>query len=262
MEGEIEQMGSTTTPTTSRSRLLPLRIFGWLLGVGTIGFSLLFVVGSLLTDDPIERSHRFHYLAGLAGGGLIGLFSILWVMRPERTAFFHVLVAQSLAWLIGGLMGGDLVTGFYISGVIGLLILAALYPARRSLLRLPGRPSVAMLTYTLIAAFPAWIYAVTYAELQHGPASDPHVQMHHWSGVAVAAVAIVAAGIASSLRGEGWRVASAATAGAAALFGVAGLIFSETPGAPDQAWSWIAIAAGIGFWLLSGIQASWESTRA
>jgi hypothetical protein len=119
-----------------------------------------------------------------------------------------------------------------------------------------------LLTYALLAAIPAWIYAVTMAELQHGPASDPHVEMHHWSGVAVAALAIVGAGMAASLRGIGWRFASAATAVAAVLFGFAGLVFSGSPGAPESGWSWLAVAAGIGFWLLTTVEASREAAPA
>jgi hypothetical protein len=126
-------------------------------------------------------------------------------------------------------------------------------------MRLPGRPSISLLTYALLCTIPAWIYAVTYAELQHGPASDPHVELHHWSGVAVAALAIAGAGLATSLRGVGWQVSAAATAAAAVGFGLSGLVFSELRGAPpDLAWSWLAVAAGIGFWLLASIESARE----
>lgn len=255
-------MGGTSTSTTSRGRVVAFQIVGWVFGLGTILFSLVFVALSLLTDDPVERSHRFHYLAILAGNGLIGVFSILWVVDPERTAYFHALVGQALAWSFGGLMGGDPVTGFYVTGAIGLVILTLLHPDPRSQLRLSGRPSVAMLTYAVITAIPAWIYAVGSAELQHGPTSDPHVQMHHWSGIAVAALSILAAAIASSLRGTGWMAVATVAAAAAVLFGIAGLVFSDLPGAPDAGWSWIAVAAGIGFWLLSRVEGSRETARA
>jgi hypothetical protein len=171
-----------------------------------------------------------------------------------------VLVAQAFAYLFGGLMGGDLISGFWFTGVVGLVVLGALAPDRRRLFRLPGHPSVALLTYALLCAIPAWIYAVTNAELQRlGSPSDPHVELHHWSGVAVAALAIAGTGLASSLRGEGWRFAAAATAIAAVAFGIAGLTFSGEPGAPSNAWSWLVVAAGIGFWLLARIEAAREA---
>jgi hypothetical protein len=253
---------STSIRSGSKGRLLAFRIAGWLIGLSTILLSLFYIVVSVISGDPLDRIHRFHNLGGFAGGGLIGVFSIVFVLRPEWTAAFHVLLAQAAAWLIGGLMGGDVVSGFYISAPIGLIVLTALHPDPRSLMRLPDHPSVALLTYALIVAVPAWIYAVAEAELQHGPSSDPHVQMHHWSGVAVAALGIVLAAIAVSLRGRGWQLGATITAGAAVLFGLAGLVFSDFAGAPAAGWSWIVIAAGIGFWILSRVEASREAGSA
>jgi hypothetical protein len=253
-------MGSAYTPPAPRGRLLAFRIVGWLLGVVTILPSLAYILLSLVSDDPVERSHRFHYLGGFAGFALIGVFSIVFVMQPSLLAAWHVLVAQVLAWLIGGLMGGDLISGFYITALVGLVLLAVLHPDPRSLLRLPGRPSIPLMIYALLCVIPAWIYAVTYAELQHGPATDPHVELHHWSGVAVAALAIAGAAIATSLRGAGWQIAATVTAAAGVAFGLAGLVFSERPGAPEIGWSWLVVAAGIGFWLLARIEAAREAS--
>jgi len=244
----------------SRGRMPAFRIVGWLMGVATIGLYLPFLVVSFVSDDPSQTIHRFHVVGAFAGLALIGVFSIVFVLRAESTSAWHVLVAQTLAYLFGGLMSGDLISGFWITGVVGLILLGALAPDRRQLFRLPGHPSVALLAYALLCAIPAWIYAVTNAELQRtGAPSDPHVELHHWSGVAVAALAIAGAGLATSLRAEGWRVAAAATAIAAVTFGVAGLIFSGDAGAPAEAWSWLAIAAGIGFWLLARIEAAREA---
>ena len=240
--------------------MLAFRIVGWLLGALTILPSLAYILLSLLTDDPVERSHRFHLVGGFAGFALIGVFSIVFVIRPAWLSAWHVLVAQTLAWLIGGLMGGDLISGFYITALVGLVLLAALHPDPRSLLRLPGRPSIPLMIYALLCAVPAWIYAVTYAELQHGSETDSHVQMHHWSGVAIAALAIMGAGLATSLRGAGWQVSAAATALASVLVGLAALVFSDYPGAPDAGWAWLAVAAGIGFWLLARVEARREAS--
>jgi hypothetical protein len=251
------QIGSNAT--TSGRRLLAFRIVGWLLGVVTIVLLLPFAILALVADNPVERSHRFHVVGAFPGLILIGVFAIVFVMRPAWIAAWHVLVAQALAYLFGGLMGGDLISGFWITGLVGLVLMGVLAPDRRSLLRFPGHPSVALLTYALLCAIPAWIYAVVFAELQHGSPTDPHVELHHWSGVAVAALAIAGAGLATSLRGEGWRMASAATAIAAVAFGLAGLAFPDEPGAPDRAWSWLAVAAGIGYWLLARIEAAREA---
>jgi hypothetical protein len=245
--------------TTSMSRgSLAFRIVGWVLGVLTLGYSIFFTVDSIVSSDLDAQIHRFHNLGGLAGGGLIGVFAILFVLRPAWIAVFHALVAQALAWTFGGLMGGDLISGLLFIAPVGLVVLAVLHPDPRSLLRLPGRPSVALLTYALICTIPAWIYAVINAELQHGPATDPHVEFHHHSGVAISALAIAGAALATSLRGVGWQVVGTITAVAAILFGVAGVAFADLAGAPEVGWSWLAIAAGIGFWILVRIEAARE----
>lgn len=245
-------------PTVTGPRVRAFKIVGWVIGVLTIGYSVFFILTSIASDAPSDQIHRFHNLGGFAGGGLIGVFSILFVLQPERLSFFHALVAQALAYLIAGLMGGDLISGFLFIGMVGLVLLAVLHPDPRSLFRLPGRPSVAMLTYALLVAVPAWIYAVEMAQLQHGPATDPHVEFHHWSGMAISALGLVGAAFAASLRGDGWTTTAGIGSVAAVLFGLAGLVFSEDAGAPGTGWSWVAIAAGIGFWLLTQIEAGRE----
>jgi hypothetical protein len=42
------------------------------------------------------------------------------------------------------------------------------------------------------------------------------------------------------------------------VFGLGGVVYSDYAGAPPSGWSWIAIAAGIGFWLLARIEAARE----
>ena len=41
---------------------------------------------------------------------------------------------------------------------------------------------------------------------------------------------------------------------------LAGLAFSDRPGAPEAGWSWLAVAAGIGFWLLARIESAREAS--
>jgi hypothetical protein len=249
---------ATTTSYAPGAKLTAFRVVGVILGAFAVLPSVVFVLLALVSDDRIEVSHRFHYVAVLAGLSLIGVFSVLFAFRPGSRAYFHAVVLQALVWLIAGLMGGDLVGGLWFTGPLGLVLLIALHPDPGSLRRLPGRTSVALLTYAMLTAIPAWIYAVTMAELQGGPASDPHVAAHHWSGVAGAALAIVAAAIAASLRGEGWFTTAAIAAAAGVLFGLAGLVFPDLPGAPGTGWSWVAVAAGVGLVLLARIEAARE----
>lgn len=245
-------------PYASGTKLTAFRVLGCLLGAFAVLPSLAFILIALATNDRVEVSHRFHYVGGFAGLSLIGVFSVLIVFRPDQRSFFHALVLQAFAWLVAGLMGGDLISGLWFTGPLGLIALTPLHPDPRSLGRLPGRTSAAMLAFAMLTAVPAWIYAVTMAQLQHGPLSDPHVAAHHWSGVAGAVLAIVGAAIAASLRGEGWTVTAAIASVASVLFGFAGLVFGDLPGAPESGWSWVAIAAGIAFWLLTQIEAGRE----
>ncbi len=39
-------------------------------------------------------------------------------------------------------------------------------------------------------------------------------------------------------------------------------MFSDLPGAPGTGWSWLAVAAGIGFWLLARVEAGREGSAA
>src|SRR5919108_1760265 len=128
-----------TRTAGSRARGIAFRILGWILGVLTVGYSFFFVILAVASSDPANTIHRFHFVAGFAGGGLIGVFSIAFVQRPEWAAAFHVLVGQAGAWTIGGLMGGDFLTGIYVVAPIGVIALALLHPDGGSLLRLPGR---------------------------------------------------------------------------------------------------------------------------
>ena len=79
------------------------------------------------------------------------------------------------------------------------------------------------------------------------------------TNLAFVLVLLAGAALAASLRGEGWRFANAVTAVAAVGFGLAGLIFPEDAGAPANAWSWLAVAAGIGLWILTRIEAAREA---
>jgi hypothetical protein len=38
------------------------------------------------------------------------------------------------------------------------------------------------------------------------------------------------------------------------------LLCSERPSPPETGWSWLAVAAGVGFWLLARIEATREAS--
>jgi hypothetical protein len=226
----------------SRGTALAFRILAGLFGSLSILSSALFAVQPLVSDDPIQQSHRVHVLGSLWGFGLTGAVLLAIAVRPSNVNAFQAGLIASIGMVVVGLVAGDLVTGFLFAGLVISLILYALHPHRREALSFSGRPSAILLGLGLIALVPAGAYALTMAELQGGPPTDPHVELHHWSGMAAAVLAIVLVGMAAGLRTNGWRLTAWLASGAGVLFGLTSVIYPDYPGSVETPWSWLTIA--------------------
>jgi hypothetical protein len=80
------------------------------------------------------------------------------------------------------IVAGDFVSGLYVIAPITLVALFALHPERRSLFVIGGAAAAAL---AAVAPVPAVAYALTQSELQrNGSSLDPHVEFHHYSGMA------------------------------------------------------------------------------
>jgi len=222
------------------------RIVAGILGVATIGLTLPFAITSF-TDDA-ESIHRLHFLAGVfASGLLLGGSLLICARRPESIGPFWVAVATGVASTIAGLISGDFISGVWFTAPISLVILIALHPARSSLLRIDGI-EVATAFLGLVALVPAIAYALTQAELQrNGQASDPHVDFHHYSGMASYALSLPLAAFAASLRLPGRRIAVWIVGVTGAGLGLASLLLPDYVGAFDPVWAWLALAWGVVF---------------
>jgi hypothetical protein len=221
------------------------RIVAGVLGVAVIGLSLPFAITSF-TDDA-ESIHRLHFLAGVfASGLLLGGSLLICARRPESMIGpFWVAVATGVASTIAGLISGDFVSGLWFTAPIALMILIALHPARSSLLRIDGI-EVATVFLGLVALVPAVAFALTQAELQrNGFVSDPHVEFHHYSGMASYALSLPLAAFAAALRLPGRRIAVWIVGVTAAGLGLASLLLSDYPGAFRPAWAWLTLAWGV-----------------
>jgi hypothetical protein len=98
----------------------------------------------------------------------------------------------------------------------------------------------------LLALAPAVAFALTQAELQrNGLAADPHVEFHHYSGMASYALAIPLAAFAASLRVPGRRAGAWIAGLTAAGLGISSLALSDHVGAFDMLWAWLALALGV-----------------
>jgi len=222
------------------------RIVAGVLGVAVIGLNLPFSITSFI--DDAESIHRLHFLAGVfASGLLLGGSLLICAWRPESIGPFLVAVATGVASTIAGLISGDFISGLWFTAPISLVILIALHPARSSLVRIDGI-DVATAFLGLVALVPAIAYALTQAELQrNGQASDPHVDFHHYSGMASYALSLPLAAFAASLRLPGRRIAVWIVGVTGAGLGLASLLLSDYVGAFDPVWAWLALAWGVVF---------------
>jgi len=243
--------------SASRGTRLAFRILAALFGSASILSSALFAVDPLVSDDPIDQSHRVHAIGGLWGFGLTGAVLLAIAVRPSNVNAFQAGLVASVGLVVVGLVAGDLVPGFLFVGLVISLILYALHPHRREALSFSGRPSALLLGLGLIALVPAGAYALTMAELQGGPPTDPHVELHHWSGMAAAALSIVLVGVVAGLRTEGWRLTAWLAAGAGILFGLTSVVYADYPGAVESPWSWLTITWSLVF----AVAAEFEGRR-
>ena len=220
------------------------RIVAGVLGVAVIGLSLPFAITSF-TDDA-ESIHRLLLVAGVfASGLLLGGSLLICAWRPQSIGPFWVAVATGVASTIAGLISGDFISGLWFTAPISLVILIALHPARSSLLRIDGIEVVTTLL-GLVALVPAVAFALTQAELQrNGFVSDPHVEFHHYSGMASYALSLPLAAFAAALLVPGRRIAGWIVGVTGAGLGLASLLLSDYPGAFRPTWAWLTLAWGV-----------------
>jgi hypothetical protein len=239
---------------TERGTGLAFRILAAVFGLFVIVSSAVFAVISLVSSDLVEQSHRVHTIGALWGFGLTGAVLLAIAIRSSNVNAFQAGLVASVGMVVVGLVAGDLVSGFLFVGLVGTVILLALHPHRREALSFSGRPSLLLVGLGVIALVPAGAYSLTMADLQGGPATDSHVEMHHWSGMAAAALSIVLVGIVAGLRTDGWRLTAWLTAGAGILFGLTSAIYPENPGAAESPWSWLTIAWSLVFAVAAGYE--------
>jgi hypothetical protein len=220
------------------------RIVAGTLGIATIGFSLPFAVGAFFSDA--DRIHRLHFVAGVfASGLLLGGSLLIFAWRPESIGPFWVAASTGVASTIAGLISGDFISGLWFIAPISLVILIALHPERRSLFAING-VDAATAVLAALAVVPSVAFALTQAELQrNGFASDPHVEFHHYSGMASYALSLPLAAVAAALLVPGRRIAGWIVGATGAGLGLASLLLSDYPGAFDPVWAWPTLAWGV-----------------
>jgi hypothetical protein len=224
---------------------LAFRIVAGILGVVGVVLSVPFTVISFI--DDAEAIHRLHNVAFTAlYGVLLGTALLACAWRPERNvSAFFVAVGSGIAGAVAGLASGDFISGVWYTGPISIVVLWALHPSRRALLRASGVDLPTALL-SLVALAPAIAWLLTQSEFQRtGQVGDPHWEFHHYSGMAAAALALPICGLAASLRESGRRLGAWLVGVSAVLIGAGSLALSDYAGAFDALWAWFTLGWGV-----------------
>jgi hypothetical protein len=249
---------STAVP---RWRWIVFRVVAGLFAAITTVVSVLFVIGTF-TDDT-QKVHTVHNLSGRCAYVAVlsaGLALAAW--RPERQiAAFQATIAASLAMVVAGALGADLIQGSYYVAPVVIVVLWLLHPARAETIRF-GTPSIPMLVMTALLAVPSTAYALTQAALERNALpGDPHTEFHHYSGIAATALMLVAAALVASFGSPGARVVAWFSGFGMALFGLISIVYPDHTSAIESPWSWLAIVWGIGFVVLAEMRTHAEGAR-
>ena len=236
------------------------RIIAGILGVGGIALSLPFTIISFV--DDAEAIHRLHNVAFTAlYGVLLGVALLVCAARPElNVSSFFVAVASGIAGAIAGLASEDFISGVWYTAPISIVVLSLLHPSRSRLLR-PSGVDIPTLALSLLALVPAIAFLLTQSELQRaGSAADPHWELHHYSGMAAAVLALPLCGFAASFRESGRRLGAWLVGIAAVMIGIGSLFLSDYVGALDAMWAWLTLVWGVAM-IASTMMATRERVR-
>jgi hypothetical protein len=236
------------------------RIIAGTLGVGGIALSLPFAIVSFVDDS--EAIHRLHNVAFTAlYGVLLGLALLASALRPEgNVSSFFVAIASGIAGAIAGLASEDFISGVWYTAPIAIVVMWLLHPNRPRLLR-PSGVDIPTLALSLLALVPAIAFLLTQSEMQRtGSAADPHWGLHHYSGMAAAALALPLCGFAASFRESGRRIGAWLVGIAAVMIAVGSLLLSDYAGALDALWAWLTLAWGVAM-IASTLMAARERVR-
>ena len=177
--------------------------------------------------------------------------------RPEQ----KIAPLQQVALVAVALAGAAVATGEDV-GLLGavvvlvpLLVVLALHPGRRDLLRCPRRPSFPLLVIALAGVVPVVVYASKMAS--NGRADRPPEDSFAyvptlWSAATAMAVAIVLVSLLAAFRPDGWAVPAACAAVSAFLFGVASIINADVAASGGRGWGSAAVVWALAYLAAAG----------
>lgn len=198
----------------------------------------------------------------LGYGALIGIILTMGLAVQLHAPQSKIAGIQQAALVVPALLMGsavaldsqDLVSALIVTVAVGSLL--ALHPARGEFLKKGGSISPTLLAITILGAIPLTAYALEMGAQAQDLKGPPH-HVQRLSTMAAMAFAIVLTGLLAAAKTRGWRIPSWSTGAAATVFGLASLVFPDSPGSPGQGWGMLAVAGG----LLFIAAAEWEARR-
>lgn len=226
--------------------------FAVLAGVLLFGWIGLFLGWFSNEDGGIHRIHNVGG-SGVGTGLFIATPLLILAWRRSEIALLQMVAVTALAYAVASVMASDGPYLLFLPIVLlPVVVLLAVGRSWREFVRAGEGFAVATFVVSVVSAIFWLTYAVEMARLQQiGPPSDPHVEMHHWTGMAGMAIAIVLLGLLASLRTRGWRVVVWLTAAGSAVYGLSSMVFATLPGTSvpypggeGAGWGALAILGG------------------
>jgi hypothetical protein len=227
---------------------------------------LVFWLPSLALTDLViglaPASSTSSHAAGNLAYGVIGAVLIAPALASQvRAPEWKIAPLQQIALVALALALAAFASGAYI-GIAGaavvllpLVIVLALHPGRREVLRRPRRPSVPLLAVAIVAAVPALAYAWEMGANGRAdlPPEDSFAYVPSlWSAAAAMAFATILVALLAALRPPGWRLSAWCVAVAAFLFGIGSIVNPDIAASGGRGWgaaaivwslAWLAAAA-------------------
>ena len=216
----------------------------------TIAFRVVALLGGLLFTLPNfwfnvqslgdldgQAIHVVHNAAGFVGFTMLaGIPMLLLAWRPRQVALLRLVVATSIATVIGGLLGGVLMTTLLLGPVVTVVLLA-LSAGRAEVFRF-GSPHLLLLAVAFIGAIPAVVEGLQQADLQGGRTSgDEHLEFFHYAGMTITHLALVLCAAWSAFPGRAVRSARLLTGFAGAAMALTFAAYPDAVSSIDAIWA-------------------------
>lgn len=184
---------------------------------------------------------------GVAEGLLLAAPAAWLVFRPLRSiAAVRQLGAAVAAQLVAMLVVGT-ADPFPILLAVLVVSMVAVHPRRREVLRL-GRPDALLAVIVVLGAIPllgwGWHQLVHQQSL---PATDPHVELLHYAGAGIAALALVLVGAVSTFRAAASRLPAVTCGVGVATLSIGSLLFPQAVAAWSLPWAMVGLLGGVLF---------------